>query len=55
MTKKYFAAQNLEAVMSVELQLKFCPACSLTIKERVTRILLLTTARACLLLLAWWL
>lgn len=28
MAKKYFAAQNLEAVMSVELQLKFCLAAS---------------------------
>lgn len=31
--------------MDMELQLKFCPARSLTIKERVTRIPLLMTAR----------
>lgn len=59
MTKKYFAAQNLEAVASVELQLKFCPTCSLTIKEQVTRTLLLMTARTIgsqyLLLIVWWL
>lgn len=45
MAKKYFATRNLEAVMNMELQLKFCPARSLTIKERVTRIFLLMTAR----------
>lgn len=59
MTKKYFAAQNLEAVTSVELQLKFCPTCSLTIKEQVIRTLLLMTARTIgsqyLLLIVWWL